>query len=43
MAEGILRHVASDRYEVASAGTDPKGLHPKTIEVMNEIGIDNSV
>ena len=40
MAEGILRHVASDQYEVLSAGTEPKGVHPKTVEVMNEIGID---
>ena len=39
MAEGILRNLSDDRFEVFSAGTAPKGLHPKTIEVMNEIGI----
>src|SRR5205809_7474054 len=40
MAEGILRHLAGDQYEVFSAGTSPKGMHPKTVEVMKEIGID---
>jgi arsenate reductase len=42
MAEGLLRHMAGDRYDVASAGTAPKGLHPKTAEVMGEVGIDVS-
>lgn len=42
MAEGLLRQLAGDRYEVFSAGTHPKGVHPRTIEVMNEIGIDVS-
>jgi arsenate reductase len=40
MAEGILRDMAGDRYELFSAGTHPKGLHPKTIEVMDELGIN---
>jgi arsenate reductase (thioredoxin) len=42
MAEGLLRNVAGDRYEVFSAGTHPKGVHPITIETMREIGIDIS-
>jgi arsenate reductase len=42
MAEGILRHIAGDKYDVVSAGTSPKGLHPVTIEVMKESGIDVS-
>ncbi|MDP8958626.1 MAG: arsenate reductase ArsC, partial [Actinomycetota bacterium] len=42
MAEGLLRHLAGDRFEVRSAGTEPKGLAPLTIEVMDEIGIDVS-
>ena len=29
MAEGLLRHMAGDRYEVFSAGTRPVGLNPK--------------
>ena len=42
MAEGILRQVAGDHYIVYSAGTHPKGVHPRTIEVMNEIDVDVS-
>ena len=40
MAEAILRKLAGDRYDVSSAGANPKGLHPSTIEVMDEFGID---
>jgi arsenate reductase len=42
MAEGILRHDAGDRFEVASAGTKPSTVRPEAIAVMNEIGIDIS-
>ena len=42
MAEGLLRHLAGESYEVESAGTAPKGLHPRTIEVMRELDIDVS-
>ena len=42
MAEGLLRQMAGDRFEVSSAGTHPKGMHPRSVEVMNEIGIDIS-
>jgi arsenate reductase len=42
MAEGILRNLAGDQYDVFSAGTTPKGLHPRTVEVMKELGIDIS-
>jgi arsenate reductase len=42
MAEGLLRDMAGDRFEVHSAGTQPKNLHPRSIEVMQEIGIDIS-
>jgi len=42
MAEGILRHLAGDKYDVVSAGTTPKGLHPCSVEVMKEAGIDFS-
>jgi arsenate reductase (thioredoxin) len=40
MAEGWLRHLAGDRHEVASAGTQPVGLNPGAVEVMHELGID---
>jgi arsenate reductase len=42
MAEGYLRRVAGDRYEVLSGGISPKGLNPLAVEAMNEIGIDIS-
>jgi phosphate transport system protein len=42
MAEAILRSMAGDRFEVFSAGIEAKGLHPRTVEVMEEIGIDIS-
>lgn len=43
MAEGILRKLANDHYEVFSAGTEPKGkILPEVQEVMRENGIDIS-
>ena len=43
MAEGVLRHVAGDLFDVYSAGSKPAGhVHPKAISVMKEIGIDIS-
>ncbi len=40
MAEAFLRKYAGDQYEVFSAGLDPKGIHPYTLKVMEEIGIN---
>jgi arsenate reductase len=43
LAEGILRHIAGDLFDVHSAGSAPAGyVHPKAIAVMKEIGIDIS-
>ncbi len=42
MAEGYLRHVASDKFTAISAGIEPKGLNPLAVEAMAEIGIDIS-
>jgi arsenate reductase len=42
LAEGLMRHFRGDEFEVFSAGIEPKGVHPKTIEVLREIGIDAS-
>jgi len=42
MAEGLLRQMAGNRFDVFSAGTLPKGMHPRSVEVMNEVGIDIS-
>ena len=40
MAEGILRHLAGERIEVRSAGTEPSRVHPLAIRAMAERGID---
>ena len=43
MAEGILRHLASDLFNVCSAGSNPSGyVHPLSIEVLSEMKIDIS-
>ena len=42
MAEGLLRHLAGDRFEVATAGMSPTQVRPEAITVMREIGIDIS-
>jgi arsenate reductase len=43
LAEGILRAVAGDFLDVASAGSKPAGyVHPLAIQVMQEIQIDLS-
>lgn len=40
MAEAFLRYYADDRFNVYSAGLDPKGVNPYTIRAMDEAGID---
>ena len=40
MAEALLRLIAGDHFEAESAGTDPAGLNPMTVEAMREIGVD---
>ncbi len=40
MAEGWLRHLAGNRFEVSSAGTHPVGVNPFAVKVMNEVGVD---
>jgi arsenate reductase (thioredoxin) len=42
MAEAFLRKYAGDRFEAHSAGLEPKGIHPLTIQVMEEVGVDMS-
>jgi len=43
MAEGFLRHHQGEKFEIASAGTDPKSrVHPLAVKVMQEVGIDIS-
>jgi phosphinothricin acetyltransferase len=40
MAEGYLRHLAGDRVEVASAGTEATRVHPLAVRAMREVGVD---
>lgn len=42
MAEGLLRHLDSDHFDVFSAGSKPSVVNPLAIEVMHERGIDIS-
>lgn len=42
MAEGILKHYGSDKFEVESAGSEPSRVNEVAIKVMKEIGIDIS-
>ena len=43
MAEGLLRKLGGDRFEVASAGAKPAGyVHPLAIKAMAEVGVDIS-
>jgi len=42
MAEGLLGHLAGDRFEPFSAGTEATRVRPEAIEAMREIGVDIS-
>ena len=42
MTEGFLRSLDGDRFEVASAGTEARGVNPLAVRVMAEVGIDIS-
>jgi arsenate reductase len=42
MAEGLLRHLKNDRFEVFSAGTEATFVRPMAIQAMAELGIDIS-
>jgi arsenate reductase len=43
MAEGFLRALAGDRFEVGSAGTQATRVHPFAIQAMAEAGVDISL
>jgi arsenate reductase (thioredoxin) len=42
MAEGLLRHLAGDRFEAFSAGTEATHVRPLAVRAMNEVGVDIS-
>ncbi|WP_139489742.1 arsenate reductase (thioredoxin) [Brevibacillus dissolubilis] len=40
IADGFLKALGSDRYEVKSAGLEAHGLNPRAVQVMQEAGVD---
>jgi arsenate reductase len=42
IGEGFLRHMAGDRFEVASAGLEAGRLNPLVVRSMAEVGVDIS-
>ena len=42
MAEAWTNILKGDRFEAYSAGVDPKGVDPRAVKVMKEVGIDIS-
>jgi arsenate reductase len=40
MAEALVRHKGGADFEVHSAGTEPRGVNPLTLRVLDEAGID---
>lgn len=42
IAEALLTHAASEWVQAASAGSHPKPLHPNTIQVLHEYGIEDA-
>lgn len=42
IADGFLKALGSDIYEVKSAGLEAHGLNPRAVQVMKEAGVDIS-
>jgi arsenate reductase len=42
MAEGWLRRLGGNQFDVTSAGTQPVGLNPYAVAVMREVNVDIS-
>ena len=42
LAEALMRHHGGGDFEVRSAGTEPKGINPLTLRVLEDAGIDAS-
>jgi arsenate reductase (thioredoxin) len=40
MAEALLRKLGGKKFEAHSAGLEPKGMNPLTVEALEEIGLD---
>ena len=42
IAEGLMRSLGDDKFEVYSAGANPTKVNPAAIKVMSEVGVDIS-
>ncbi|NBI27509.1 arsenate reductase (thioredoxin) [Chengkuizengella marina] len=42
MADGFLKALGSEKYEVKSAGLEAHGLNPRAVQVMKDAGVDIS-
>jgi arsenate reductase len=42
MAEALVRAKGGDAFDVHSAGTDPRGVNPLTLRILDEAGLDAS-
>jgi arsenate reductase len=42
IAEAVLKDAGKDAFEVYSAGTEPKGINPFTVKVLEQDGFDTS-
>lgn len=42
LAEALLRQMSKGRVDVASAGTEPTGIHPSTLQVLASLKIDQT-
>jgi len=42
IADGFLRSIGGEKYEVKSAGLEAHGLNPRAVQVMEEAGVDIS-
>ena len=42
IAHGLFENMAGDEFEVFSAGSHPSQVHPMSLKIMEEIGIDIS-
>jgi thioredoxin type arsenate reductase len=42
MADGFLKALGGEKYEVKSAGLEAHGLNPRAVQVMKEAGVDIS-
>lgn len=42
IADGFLKTLSGEKYEVRSAGLEAHGLNPRAVQVMKEAGIDIS-